>query len=368
MASLVDHKEANEAHDHGQAPDVASWLTPHSEPLPHFLSVSPRELHVTCVLEQEQFYQFEFENTHELPIAWKVKTNRRQRYMVRPTQGIIGAGETAVCDIVLARLSELPDLDDPKNAKDKFLIQSVPLDRHVEPNDLADLWRENEALHSAKSGVFSRADVQIRAVLHIPSPPPFEMSQPSAVDHLPAPEANQREESLSYSKSNVSLSSVPENNSVENHQSNAIAADSSEPSRSDSKAEQYDMLLAETVKLTEENAHLKTLSRSQTERIESLRIQTQSLKNILAETEKEKALVQNKLDQHQSGASTAGSQSQLRQRFPSAKLSAEDEAFASAPAKSSVSDSVHQGLPPAQLLVTLCVLMFLSFLAGKFLS
>lgn len=50
----------------------------------------------------------------------------------RPTQDYIPPHSTRICKIVLSRMSEYPDLTDPKKGgKDKFLVQSTIVQKEV---------------------------------------------------------------------------------------------------------------------------------------------------------------------------------------------------------------------------------------------
>ena len=94
------------------------------------LTVRPSELPTVCVLSavvlhEEVFLELTLFNTSSSLCTFKVKTTARDRYLLRPTQDYIPAGGSKVCKIVMSALRAYPDLSNPKNLKDKFLVQAT---------------------------------------------------------------------------------------------------------------------------------------------------------------------------------------------------------------------------------------------------
>lgn len=52
--------------------------------------------------------------------------------LYRPTQDYLPVGATKTCKIVFSRLRDWPDTSDPKNLKDKFLVQATQIEKEVE--------------------------------------------------------------------------------------------------------------------------------------------------------------------------------------------------------------------------------------------
>lgn len=101
-------------------------------------------------LNTEVSYAITLQNTSTRLVAFKVKTTAPKRYMVRyvfrwfgvragnryrlnvsfsPNQGYIRPGETSPVSIILVRQTQYPDASNPRNVRDKFLVQSMPVDR-----------------------------------------------------------------------------------------------------------------------------------------------------------------------------------------------------------------------------------------------
>eukprot|EP01083_Nonionella_stella_P050560 134467_1 len=125
-------------------------------------------LKIKCSLGEEVCVALKFENSTPNRVAWKIKTNRRNRYMMRPTQGIIESGTTGACEIFLVPMQEYPDISNPKNIKDKFLIQSVVVSNDFTNEELSELWKEKAKLHKPKDGKYAYKEEQVRCVLMVP--------------------------------------------------------------------------------------------------------------------------------------------------------------------------------------------------------
>jgi hypothetical protein len=88
-----------------------------------------------CVRSQV-FLELSLHNTSNQLASFKVKTTARDRYLLRPTQDYIPPNGTRVCKIVMSALQAYPDLSNPKNLKDKFLVQATTL-----PSEVPDLTK-----------------------------------------------------------------------------------------------------------------------------------------------------------------------------------------------------------------------------------
>ena len=77
------------------------------------------------------FLELQLHNTSSSLATFKVKTTARDRYLLRPTQDYIPPNGTRICKIVMSALRAYPDLSNPKNLKDKFLVQATTLEHEV---------------------------------------------------------------------------------------------------------------------------------------------------------------------------------------------------------------------------------------------
>lgn len=92
--------------------------------------------------------------THE-PVAWKIKTNRKDRYFISPFEGLLDPYSECECVIVMEPQSEYPDI-----LVDKFLIQSVV---SSEPGvNVRDLWYSLQETYSRGVNCFQKYIVNCR--------------------------------------------------------------------------------------------------------------------------------------------------------------------------------------------------------------
>ncbi|SAM04975.1 hypothetical protein [Absidia glauca] len=80
-------------------------------------------------------------NAHD--IAFKVKTTAPKLYCVRPNAGVVPAGQSLEVQVMLQPFKEEPPLD--QKCKDKFLVQTVPMEYDWKSLELADLWSHVES-------------------------------------------------------------------------------------------------------------------------------------------------------------------------------------------------------------------------------
>ncbi|XP_047307475.1 vesicle-associated protein 2-1-like [Impatiens glandulifera] len=85
-------------------------------------------------LEKQTYCVLEVENNRLHSVAFKVKTNSPEKYIVCPNKGVIQPWQ-----ICLVRVTLQPQKEYPPNmqCKDKFLIQSTIVDPHDEVDDLS---------------------------------------------------------------------------------------------------------------------------------------------------------------------------------------------------------------------------------------
>lgn len=97
------------------------------------LRITPEDVIVfPLVLYTPLNSNLKLENISEDSVAFKIKTTAPKGYLVRPSTGVIKAGEAQTIQIILQPLSEAP-----KTLNDRFLIQAVtytngePLPREI---------------------------------------------------------------------------------------------------------------------------------------------------------------------------------------------------------------------------------------------
>lgn len=108
----------------------------------------------------EQELKLTIRNVTAAPVAFKVKTTAPQRYMVKPTQDVLGAHESKECVVVMTRLTEMPDVSNPKKLKDKFRVQSVAVPASADV-DLTAMWKEMERKDGGAGFQISKVAVKL---------------------------------------------------------------------------------------------------------------------------------------------------------------------------------------------------------------
>ncbi|KAK1933999.1 putative vesicle-associated membrane protein [Babesia divergens] len=97
------------------------------------LRINPEEvIEFPLVLYTPLNANLKLQNISDENVAFKIKTTAPKGYLVRPSTGVIKAGEQQSIQIILQPLSEVP-----KTVNDRFLVQSVPFaGEDVVPKDL----------------------------------------------------------------------------------------------------------------------------------------------------------------------------------------------------------------------------------------
>jgi len=114
---------------------------------------------------------------------------------------------------VLAKMSEYPDISNPKATKDKFLIQSVSINETLTrgSSDFADIWKQIEAQHKPKENKYTYVGQQVKCKLLIPTVKPQTLAATldSALSHSPS-----HASTTGSSASHLSSSLPPSSSSV----------------------------------------------------------------------------------------------------------------------------------------------------------
>ncbi|CAO3679091.1 hypothetical protein G6F70_005481 [Rhizopus microsporus] len=82
-------------------------------------------------------------NTNDFPVIFKVKTTAPKQYCVRPNAGRIEPNSEIEVQIILQPFKE--ELPDDYKCKDKFLVQTAPLNPSLEQQDIASMWSHIES-------------------------------------------------------------------------------------------------------------------------------------------------------------------------------------------------------------------------------
>ncbi|ORE01963.1 VAMP-associated protein [Rhizopus microsporus var. microsporus] len=82
-------------------------------------------------------------NTNDFPVIFKVKTTAPKQYCVRPNAGRIEPNSEIEVQIILQPFKE--ELPDDYKCKDKFLVQTAPLNPSLEQQDITSMWSHIES-------------------------------------------------------------------------------------------------------------------------------------------------------------------------------------------------------------------------------
>jgi len=137
------------------------------EALPDLVDIKPKKIPIDLKLNEDIPITLELTNISNSLVAFKIKTTAPERYLVRPTQGYLTIKESKKCVIILSKMRDFPAADNPKNLRDKFLIQTVPIGEP--PSDLSEMWKEVESEHHPKSKMYALHGQQIKCKLLIPA-------------------------------------------------------------------------------------------------------------------------------------------------------------------------------------------------------
>lgn len=148
----------------GSSPSPSGSLSHEPKPI---ITVIPEQLKIEVVLDKEVFLDLRLVNTSSSLCTFKVKTTARDRYLLRPTQDYIPPNSEKLCKIVMTKMKEYPDLANPKNLKDKFLVQSTTIEAEVP--DLPAFWKKLETQHDPKNHHYMYAETKIKCKLQVPA-------------------------------------------------------------------------------------------------------------------------------------------------------------------------------------------------------
>lgn len=113
------------------------------------VELDPVELGFRRPFQHEVSQTLRLKNTHQDPIAFKVKTTAPKQYCVRPNSGRIEPGEDVEVQILLQAMKEDPPPD--AKCRDKFLVQSVLVTADKEFTNVGSLWAHIE--QTSKSSI-----------------------------------------------------------------------------------------------------------------------------------------------------------------------------------------------------------------------
>ncbi|KAI2640248.1 PapD-like protein [Xylaria nigripes] len=102
------------------------------------VEISPQELSFHRPFTVEVVESLKIKNTHNQPIAFKVKTTAPKQYCVRPNSGRVEPNREVEVQVILQAMKQEP----PPNTKckDKFLVQSVAITPDKDFTNLASIW------------------------------------------------------------------------------------------------------------------------------------------------------------------------------------------------------------------------------------
>eukprot|EP00474_Spongospora_subterranea_P009604 CRZ10062.1 hypothetical protein [Spongospora subterranea] len=159
---------SDDAEQPPESPSGQSTLIKPADPL-QVLEVTPSELRIQCLLNVEVSYSFVLKNITKQIVAFKVKTTAPRRYMVRPAQGSIPPAESATITVVLVKITSYPDQTNPRNLRDKFLVQSLVLPCELSTEEQNHLWTDKEKKHDPR-GHRAYYEHKLKCRLVIPLP------------------------------------------------------------------------------------------------------------------------------------------------------------------------------------------------------
>lgn len=163
------------------------------------VEISPPAMFINVVVGKDIGTELTLQNVTDKPVSFKVKTTAPDRYQVRPIQGLIAPHEKVVCFIVMKSMEQLPNFDNPKEVKHKFLVQTVQLPEGAKIDDLQAFWKETELKQRENGGSGYYLDQRISCKLRLP--PANASSAPAAAPKSEnnAVEANDYEGLMNFS-------------------------------------------------------------------------------------------------------------------------------------------------------------------------
>ena len=106
------------------------------------ISLSPKQLDFNVELDKELTSELVITNNTNNVICYKVKTTAPDRYQVRPIQSLVQPGATDKCRIVVKRMTVLPNPNNAKEVKHKFLVQAAIYTGDIP--DLTEFWKRSD--------------------------------------------------------------------------------------------------------------------------------------------------------------------------------------------------------------------------------
>lgn len=128
---------------------------PQLEPL---LQVHPKSIKFQAALDTEAKAEISLINLTNSKVAYKIKATAPNKFNVKNSIGCIEPRQTASCEIVMRRLTSVPD-----QTKNKFLVQSMSITEL--PADLVALWKEKETLHKTTRNEYCEDKIKCKMLV-----------------------------------------------------------------------------------------------------------------------------------------------------------------------------------------------------------
>lgn len=127
------------------------------------LECSISSLSVPVSLENEALLEFTVTNRSTQLIAIKIKTNNRDRYLVKPTVSLIDPNGSMRIQVKVPPFVTMPD----PGSRDKLLVQAKVFDQDPS-SSLVDFWKNLEKDHKPKEGLSKFQECVVRLTLTLP--------------------------------------------------------------------------------------------------------------------------------------------------------------------------------------------------------
>uniref|UniRef100_A0A7S3A1J7 MSP domain-containing protein n=3 Tax=Rhodosorus marinus TaxID=101924 RepID=A0A7S3A1J7_9RHOD len=106
------------------------------EPL---IKPSTKEMVFAITPDVPASFTVELESISELPVLFKLKLSKMERYSVNPPAGVVPPGQKIAVVIRMTAYSQIPP--DVFSCRDRFRLETAPMPR-TESADIAELWQE----------------------------------------------------------------------------------------------------------------------------------------------------------------------------------------------------------------------------------
>ncbi|KAF9017787.1 PapD-like protein [Hymenopellis radicata] len=110
------------------------------------VQLSSTSLDFARPLTQRQTRSFDVTNANDFWVAFKVKTNYTEGYIVRPNKGRLGPGETINVSVKTVPMEEEPPAD--VECHHKFRVETVAIEDEEDGDNLQ--FKDEHGLHSKK--------------------------------------------------------------------------------------------------------------------------------------------------------------------------------------------------------------------------